>query len=64
MMEKFVVRHYACDERPIIKGNGFDGLEVGEDREEAEEFIEFVNRIIQKCQEAGIEIKRKSIIGS
>lgn len=42
--EPFVVRHYSSDERPTIKGNGFDGLEIGETREEAEEFIAFVNR--------------------
>ena len=39
----FIVKHYSSDERPTIKGNGFDGLEVGEDREEAEHFIAWVN---------------------
>lgn len=38
-MEPFVVKHYSADERPTLKGNGFDGLEIGETREEAEEFI-------------------------
>ena len=42
--ESFVVRHYASDDYPSIKGNGFDGLRVGEDREEAEEFIDWVNK--------------------
>ena len=42
--EPFVVRHYASDDYPSIKGNGFDGLQVGEDREEAEEFIAWVNK--------------------
>ena len=42
--EPFVVRHYASDDYPSIKGNGFDGLRVGEDREEAEEFIDWVNK--------------------
>jgi hypothetical protein len=46
-VETFVVKHYSSDERPIIKGNGFDGLEVGEDREQAEEFITFVNGLIE-----------------
>jgi hypothetical protein len=41
--EFFVVKHYSADERPTIKGNGFDGLEVGTDREDAEEFIKWVN---------------------
>ena len=43
-LEPFVVRHYASDDYPSIKGNGFDGLRVGEDREEAEEFIDWVNK--------------------
>lgn len=42
--EPFVVRHYESDDYPSIKGNGFDGLQVGEDREEAEEFIAWVNK--------------------
>ena len=42
--ESFVVRHYASDDYPSIKGNGFDGLQVGEDRKEAEEFIAWVNK--------------------
>ena len=42
-LEPFVVKHYSGDERPSIKGNGFDGLEIGEDREEAEAFISWVN---------------------
>jgi len=41
--ELFVVKHYSSDERPTIKGNGFDGLEIGTDREDAEEFIAWVN---------------------
>jgi hypothetical protein len=40
---QFVVKHYTEDEGPTIKGNGFDGLRVGEDREEAEEFVGYVN---------------------
>lgn len=42
-IEPFVVRHYAGDERPIIKGNGFDGLEIGECREEAQHFVDWIN---------------------
>lgn len=42
-VEPFVVKHYASDERPTIKGNGFDGLEVGTDREDAEEFVKWLN---------------------
>lgn len=43
MIEHFIVRHYSEDERPTIKGNGFDGLTIGEDREEAQAFIEWIN---------------------
>jgi hypothetical protein len=43
MSETFVVKHYSFDERPSLKGNGFDGLQIGEDREEAEAFVNFVN---------------------
>jgi hypothetical protein len=45
-MEPFVVKHYSADERPTLKGNGFDGLEIGEDREEAERFVAFVNAAV------------------
>jgi hypothetical protein len=41
--EPFVIKHYTADLRPTIKGNGFDGLEIGESREEAEEFVAWVN---------------------
>ena len=41
--EPFIVKHYTNTERPIIKGNGFDGLEIGESREEAEEFVRWIN---------------------
>lgn len=41
--EVFTVKHYGSDERPTIKGNGFDGLEIGTDREEAEEFVTWLN---------------------
>lgn len=50
--EPFVVKHYISDERASIKGNGFDGLSVGEDREEAEHFISFVNNALRELQEA------------
>ena len=51
--EPFVIKHYSADERPTIKGNGFDGLEIGTDREDADEFIKWVNARIctpQKSQ--------------
>lgn len=45
-MDKFIIKQYSKEERPILKGNGFDGLEIGEDREEAQEFIDFINKAI------------------
>jgi hypothetical protein len=45
----FIVKQYSDGERPIIKGNGFDGLEIGEDREEAERFVAFVNAAISQA---------------
>ena len=43
MTEHFIVKHYTAEEGPVIKGNGFDGLRIGEDREEAEDFVKWVN---------------------
>lgn len=50
--ELFVVKHYEGDTFPTIKGNGFDGLQVGEDREEANEFIGWVNDRISALEKA------------
>jgi len=50
-MDKFIVKHYESDENPTIKGNGFDGLIVGDNREDAEEFINFVNKLIKFCDD-------------
>lgn len=49
--EPFVVHHYAGLDRPSIKGNGFDGLEIGDDREEAEVFVNWVNARITGAPE-------------
>jgi len=45
-MEMFVIKNYEGDGHPTIKGNGIDGLIIGEEREEAEEFIDAVNKAI------------------
>lgn len=46
-LEPFVVRDYVGDTAPSIKGNGFDGLRVGDSREETKRFVAFLNaRII------------------
>ena len=44
----FYVKQYNPGDRPTVKGNGFDGIEVGETREEAEEFIIFVNHLVAR----------------
>lgn len=48
----FVVKHYIGDDRPSIKGNGFDGLQVGSEREEAEEFIAWINARLRPAPDA------------
>jgi hypothetical protein len=50
-VEPLVVKHYSGDERPTIKGNGFDGLELGADREEAEAFVSWVNEILTELRQ-------------
>ena len=49
-MDKFIVKHYSKDEQPILKGNGFDGLKIGEDKEDSEDFINFINNLIDSFQ--------------
>jgi len=46
-IEPFAVKHYTGDAQPCIKGNGFDGLLVGEDREEAQAFVDWLNARLQ-----------------
>lgn len=47
-IELFSVKQY--DDVCVAKGNGFDGQELGEIREDAEDFIGFVNRCISKAR--------------
>lgn len=49
--EPFVVKRYTGDERPTLKGNGFDGLEIGTDREEAQAFVDWVNILLRELNE-------------
>lgn len=41
--DPFYVKHYVGQAHPSIKGNGFDGLTIGDEREEAQEFVDWVN---------------------
>jgi hypothetical protein len=56
--EPFVVKHYSGDERPIIKGNGFDGLEIGQDREEAQVFADWVNARLAPPQRQPLQVDK------
>jgi len=47
MLEKFEVKHYTDYLHPCIKGNGFDGLTIGDYRDQAEEFVLFMNKLIE-----------------
>lgn len=45
-LEPLIVKHYTEQPHPTIKGCGFDGLVIGNYREEAEDFVKFVNDLI------------------
>lgn len=61
----FVVKHYQGDAHPTLKGYGFDGLVIGENREEAEEFVAWVNTRIAalESQNADLLAALESILG-
>ena len=46
-MEKFIIKKYINDGRSAIKGNGFDELEIGNVRIEAEKFVDFLNKLVE-----------------
>ena len=52
--EHFIVKFYTADEGPTIKGNGFDGTRVGDDRQDAEELTTWVNARLDRI--AALEI--------
>ena len=52
--EQFIVKHYSEDERPTLKGHGFDGLVIGDDRQEAQDFVDYLNTMLRQ-QQAEIE---------
>ena len=58
--KQFLVKHYAEDERPILKGHGFDGLEIGGDRQEAQEFVDYLNSMLRQ-QQAEIEKLKETV---
>lgn len=60
--EQFIVKHYSEDERPILKGHGFDGLVIGDDRQEAQDFVDYLNSMLRQ-QQAEIESLKKQVIG-
>lgn len=58
MSEHFVVKHYTEEEGPIIKGNGFDGLRVGDDRQDAEELVSWINAKLDRISELEALLRR------
>lgn len=61
-IKPFVVKHYSSEERPSIKGNGFDGLEVGSDRQSAEDFVAWVNKLIRELDASEAELEELDAI--
>lgn len=55
--EQFIVKHYSEDERPTIKGHGFDGLVIGDDRQEAQDFVDYLNTMLRQQQAENDELK-------
>lgn len=48
--EHFSVKDYG--DGCILKGNGFDGIPLGDDRGEAERFVNFINGFISLAKQA------------
>jgi hypothetical protein len=48
IVEHFALKHYHGDTWPSLKGNGFDGLVIADEREVVQEFIDTVNRLIDE----------------
>ena len=61
LVEPFVVKYYTDDRYPSIKGNGWDGLRVGDDRDEAEEFVKWLNGRLAAAQPARQGEQRKPL---
>lgn len=57
--EQFIVKHYSEDERPTIKGHGFDGLVIGDDRQEAQDFVDYLNTMLRQLQAENEALKAK-----
>jgi len=57
-MEHFTVKHYIGDSRLTLKGNGFDGLEVGRTREDAQDFVTFLNAAIDAAAKRSTGMSR------
>jgi len=41
--EPFVVKHYVGEPWPMLKGNGFDGITIMLSRDEAQQFVDWIN---------------------
>jgi len=62
--ENFIVKHYSEDSMPSIKGNQFDGLYIGESREEAQEFIDWVNERLNELEKlkSGRRMRSENVV--
>lgn len=56
-MENFRIKQCDKSERPTLEGNGFDGLEIGGSRGEAEDFISYVNGLINLYNDITDQLK-------
>lgn len=62
-MEPFAVKQYSENERPVVKGNGFDGLVLGANKDEAQKFIDFINSVIAKKQPEVLNTTERRYVG-
>ncbi len=56
-VEPFCVKFYSEDPFPSLKGNGFDGLQIGKTREEAEEFVKWINEKLSLTSKIPIHLR-------
>lgn len=54
----FSVRFYVGSDAPELRGMGFDGLRIGDDREDAQEFVDWLNTQIESIDALKAEVER------
>lgn len=63
-MQKFIVKCYEGDNNPTVKGNGLDGTILGDSREDAEEFLSPINKMIDLCNEFFVDYMVRPYAGA